>query len=149
MKNVLLLAASTCLALTTVSLAQDATDPNDLITFGVGEFTVEGATKIDVDTALELHQAGVLFVDTRPPNFFRRGHIPGAVSLGATSTLTEGNLAEHAEKDQQVVIYCSYPQCFRSAIGSARAVAWGYTHVLYFADGTEAWEKAGLPLEKE
>jgi rhodanese-related sulfurtransferase len=132
-----------------VSLAQDSIDPNSLITIEPGAFTVEGATKIDVDTAWELHQAGVLFVDARTADFFRLGHIPGAVLLDATSSLTEESLAEHAEKDQQVVFYCEYPRCFRSAVGSAKAVAWGFTKVLYFADGTEAWEKAGLPIEKE
>ena len=153
MNKALLIAASfgcaICFAPSNVSPAQEKIDPNSLITIGAGTFTVKGATEIDVDKARELHQAGVLFVDARTADFFRLGHIPGAVLLDATSTLTEENLAKHAKKDQQVVFYCEYPRCFRSAVGSAKAVAWGYTKVLYFAAGTEAWEKAGLPMEKE
>jgi rhodanese-related sulfurtransferase len=129
-----------------VTHAQEKINPNDLIIIGNGEFSVDGATKIDIARAKELHEAGTVFVDARDLEFFNLGHIPGAILLNFSTTLTEENLAKHVEKDQTVVFYCEYARCFKSAVASAKAVAWGYMQVQYFANGMKAWEDAGYPI---
>ena len=129
--------------------SQEIINPNDLIKIGNAEFSVEGATKIDAKTAKGLHEKGTVFIDSRDEEFFGMGHISDAILLDVLTTLTEESLAEHVAKDQIVVFYCEYAKCYKSALASAKAVAWGYTNVQYFAEGTKAWEEAGYSLVTE
>ena len=80
--------------------SQETINPNDLIKIGNAEFSVEGATKIDAKTAKELHDKGTGFIDARDEDFFRLGHIPGAILINVKTDLTEASLGEHVEKDQ-------------------------------------------------
>lgn len=128
--------------------AQNSVDPNSLLTIGSGEYSVKGVEKIDAAESWKLHQSGKLFVDARDETFYKLGHIEGAVLLYVLTTLTEDNLAKHAKKDQTVIFYGEAEGWYKSAIASAKAVAWGYIDVRYFAGGTAAWEKAGYPLVK-
>jgi TolB-like protein/class 3 adenylate cyclase/rhodanese-related sulfurtransferase len=112
-----------------------------------GEYTVDGATKVDLMTAKAMRDRGVVFVDARAAKDFARGHIPGAVNLNVQTVLSRGTLAPIAAKDQEVVFSCHGKYCPDSAIASAKAVIWGYTHVYYFAGGYPAWKEAGYPVE--
>ena len=46
---------------------------------------------------------------------------------------------------RSVVIFC-LADCWMSWNAARRAVAWGYTSVIWYPDGTDGWEEAGLPL---
>ena len=118
-----------------------------LITRHQGEFDVEGATKVDAKTAEALHERGVPFVDVRAHVDYDNGHIPGAVNLSLVVDLSKESLAKVVGKDEEVVIYCHGKYCPTSPYGSAKAIAWGWTRVYYFAGGFPAWEDAGLPVE--
>jgi adenylate cyclase len=98
-------------------------------------------------TAKAMRDRGVVFVDARAANDFARGHIPGAVNLNVQTVLSRETLAPVAAKDQEVVFFCHGKYCPDSAIASAKAVIWGYTHVYYFAGGYPAWKEAGYPVE--
>lgn len=50
------------------------------------------------------------------------------------------------EKTSGLVFYCVNAQCWLSYNASLRAVALGYTRVLWYRGGVEAWRAAGLPL---
>lgn len=106
---------------------------------GAGTFEIDGAQTIDMEKALRCLNGGVQFVDVRRATQFSIAHIPGAVNLDVNGDLTEESLSNHVDKDQKVVFYCSDAQCFRSANASAMAVTWGYTDVLYYADGWSKW----------
>src|SRR5215813_12979594 len=54
--------------------------------------------------------------------------------------LTGGDLAK------PLVIYCQR-DCWMSWNAARRAVALGYRNVIWFPDGTDGWQDAGLPLE--
>jgi PQQ-dependent catabolism-associated CXXCW motif protein len=45
-----------------------------------------------------------------------------------------------------VVFYC-LADCWMSWNAAKRAAAWGYREVLWYRDGTDGWEAAGLPTE--
>ncbi|HLH11624.1 MAG TPA: PQQ-dependent catabolism-associated CXXCW motif protein [Methylovirgula sp.] len=82
--------------------------------------------------------------------------IPGSTWLpdtgyGALAPVTEDyfrrGLAEATggDKTKPVVFYC-LPHCWMSWNAARRAKALGYTHVLWYPDGTVGWSAAGYPL---
>jgi len=56
------------------------------------------------------------------------------------ATLTGG------DRGKALVIYCQL-DCWMSWNAAKRAVSWGYGNVIWYPDGTDGWEMAGLPLE--
>jgi adenylate cyclase len=119
-------------------------------------FEVEGAVKIDVLTAKSLFDEGATFIDVRTENSLSEGRIPGALHLPesqptdqAKPSLGETTLMKIADKANEVVFYCDEANCYHSAFASAKAVAWGYQNVLYFAEGLQSWKGAGYPVEQD
>ena len=49
------------------------------------------------------------------------------------------------DRSRCIVFYC-LADCWMSWNAARRAVAWGYTSVIWYPDGTDGWEAAGLPL---
>lgn len=49
-------------------------------------------------------------------------------------------------KDRPMVFYCQSVQCWMSYNAALRAINLGYTSVLWYRGGIEAWQQAGLPL---
>lgn len=86
-----------------------------------------------------------------------RDHMPGSVWLanvgyGALSTemttYFRDALAAVSGDDlgKPLLFYCRR-DCWMSWNAAKRALAWGYREVLWYPDGTDGWEEAGLPLE--
>lgn len=55
--------------------------------------------------------------------------------------------ATQGRKDRPMVFYCQSTQCWMSYNAALRAIALGYTKVLWYRGGIEAWQQAGLPLQ--
>ena len=92
----------------------------------------------------------------RTENSLSEGRIPGALHLPesqptdqAKPSLGETTLMKIADKANEVVFYCDVANCYHSAFASAKAVAWGYQNVLYFAEGFQSWKDAGYPVEQD
>ena len=121
----------------------------DLITrLDNGQFSVQGATKIDTAAAKAIHERGeAQFIDVLPPGIFSQGHIPGALNLHLNDGLSKQRLAAIVGPNEAVVFSCKGRYCPWSAYACAKAITWGYTKVFYFAGGYPAWEGAGYPLE--
>lgn len=49
-------------------------------------------------------------------------------------------------KDRPMVFYCQSSQCWMSYNAALRATRLGYTNVLWYRGGIEAWQQAGGPL---
>jgi TolB-like protein/class 3 adenylate cyclase/rhodanese-related sulfurtransferase/Flp pilus assembly protein TadD len=118
-------------------------------------FEVEGAVKIDVVTAKSMYDRGSTFIDVRIDYSPSEGRITGAFHLPESRSadpskpsLHEKTLMEIVDKTDEVVFYCDEATCYHSAFASAKAVAWGYRHVLYFAEGLQSWKDAGYPVEQ-
>jgi len=134
--------------------------------------TLEGArvlTTADAETIWR-EKSGV-FIDVlpRPPKpknlpsgtVWRdtpRFNIPGSIWLpdtgyGALAAATEDyfrNGLEHASGGNQaalIVIYCQ-ADCWMSWNAARRALSYGYTHVAWYPDGTDGWERAKLVTEE-
>ena len=133
--------------------------------------TVQGARAIDTREAKALFDAGgAVWIDVlpqtpRPANLpagtiFRekpRSDIPGSTWLpdtgyGELAPVTEVWFRDNMErltggdKAKLVVIYC-LADCWMSYNAAKRLAAWGYSQVLWYRDGTTAWEKAGFAVE--
>lgn len=133
--------------------------------------TLTGAEVIDTARARELWESGgAVFVDVlpRPPRpelpegtLWKppvRRNIPGSLWLRdtgygalrpeANAYFEEGlSRASGADPSTPIVIYCK-ADCWMSWNAARRAVEAGYTTILWYPDGTDGWEKAGLPLER-
>jgi PQQ-dependent catabolism-associated CXXCW motif protein len=55
--------------------------------------------------------------------------------------------ATQGRRDQPLVLYCASVQCWMSYNAALRAAALGYTQVLWYRGGIQAWKQAGLPLQ--
>lgn len=97
----------------------------------------------------EIFQAhSALFVDARGPQFFKNGHIPGAVSLPLGQF--DEALADFMKKfdvDTRIITYCYSSDCPEGEQLARRLRESGYGNVSLFRDGLVAWEREGLPVE--
>jgi tetratricopeptide (TPR) repeat protein len=120
---------------------------------------VEGATEIDLVTAMSFYDRGVLFIDisTEAEGSWKEGHVPGAVNLpwegNSTDTkrLRETTFSEVTEKTKEVVLYwCpNNGTLCNPYMETAKAVNWGYQKVYYFIGGAPAWKEVGYPIETD
>jgi len=86
-----------------------------------------------------------------------RFNIPGSTWLpdtgyGALAPATEAYLAtglatlSGGDRARPIVIYCQR-DCWMSWNAAKRALASGYTNIIWYPEGTDGWQDAGLPLE--
>jgi rhodanese-related sulfurtransferase/lipopolysaccharide biosynthesis regulator YciM len=120
-----------------------------LMTLANGELSVDGTIKIDVAETKALIARGVPFIDVRAPLNYDNGHIPKAINLSVVTDLSKESLVEVAGKQDEVAFYCQGKSCPHAAYAAAKAVAWGYTRVYYFAGGFLAWDDEGYPVVVE
>jgi PQQ-dependent catabolism-associated CXXCW motif protein len=132
--------------------------------------TLRGARVVTTAEAEALwKRGGAVFVDVllRPPKpanlpsgtIWRdkpRLDIPGSLWLPDTGygalappmeTYFRASLtkATGGDRAKPLVIYC-LRECWMSWNAAKRAVALGYSNVIWYPDGADGWEKAGLPL---
>lgn len=112
--------------------------------------TYPGVIQIGLAEAESLFAEGKgLFVDARPSDEFRAGHIAGARNLPyatAEAAALEA-LASAIGPDRTLVVYCSGGDC-QSSLGLARLLAGrGLKEVRVFPGGWAEWTAAGLPGE--
>jgi PQQ-dependent catabolism-associated CXXCW motif protein len=134
--------------------------------------TLRGARVISTLEAQAIWRAGsAAFIDVLPafapaPNLpagtlwrgQRRYNIPGSTWLadtgyGELSPAAEDYLktglrrATGGDARKPLVIYCQR-NCWMSWNAARRAVAYGYSRVMWYPEGTDGWQDAGLPLEE-
>lgn len=131
--------------------------------------TLAGARVVSPSEAVALHQQGVAFIDVLPrqirPENLPKGTIwrapphltiPGALWLHDTgyqrispvegARLAEGLArASHGDKAAPLVIFCK-ADCWMSWNAAKRAVALGYSGVIWFPEGVEGWQAQGGKL---
>ena len=99
---------------------------------GVGELRTGGA-------------ALGLLIDAREPGEWANGHIPGATLV--PRGVLEGKIEELApDVEQPVVLYCASGG--RSALAAESLQRMGYRNVMSVSGGFNAWQEAGLPVER-
>ena len=133
---------------------------------------VPGGRAIDTDEARALFdRPGVVWVDVLPAVRRPQGlpastlwrpsphrGIPGSLWLpevgrGALAPETEASFrsvlarATSGDPSRPIVFYCLV-DCWMSWNAAKRVAGWGYATVLWYRDGMDGWEVAGLPTEE-
>jgi rhodanese-related sulfurtransferase len=101
--------------------------------------------RVDVAEAKEMvGESDVAVIDVREPGEYQGGHIPGATLIPVNSVFAR---KDELPKDKKIVFVCAVGQ--RSALAAELAAAAGLpAESLYTLDGgTDAWRKAGEPVE--
>lgn len=134
--------------------------------------TLTGARVVSTEEAERLwRDKGAVFVDTMPRDqrpkdlppgtVWRdkpREHVPGSAWLanvgygGISAEMADyfrNSLTALSGGDtaRPLLFYCR-AECWMSWNAAKRAMEWGYRNVLWYPEGTDGWEKAGMPLEK-
>lgn len=86
-----------------------------------------------------------MLVDARTPDEFEAGHIPGAVNLYAMAPENWVDRIAEVPRDSLMLIYCSNPHCPFGRTLAEFLGSFGFTNLLLFDDGWDAWSGAGLP----
>ena len=102
--------------------------------------------RVDVAEAKEMLQDdGVVVIDVREPNEYQAGHVPSATLIPVNSVFAR---RDELPKDKKILFVCKMGS--RSALAAEMAAAAGFpADQLYNLEGgTEAWVKAGEPVEQ-
>lgn len=90
-----------------------------------------------------------VFVDARPEELYRQGHIHGASNL--PSNELEDRLPEvmaAVPLDAPIITYCDGAGCNSSKEVAFALMDNGYTNVRVLVNGWTVWQEANLPTEK-
>jgi rhodanese-related sulfurtransferase len=109
----------------------------------------EGLTLVDLAGAQRFVQeaAGLVF-DARPEEDYDAGHLPGAFSIPEDST--EEKILQYEEimaPEDPILTYCSGQVCDESFVLTVFLRDRGYTNVVLFVGGFQAWQEAGYDVE--
>ena len=73
---------------------------------------------------------------------FRAKHIPGSLNVA-----TPEAAQELLDPNDEIVVYCSSPECVASKYAYHLLTEAGYKRVSRYAGGVADWEEAGHPME--
>lgn len=110
--------------------------------------TLPGVSLVSAEQTIELIQdtPDLVVFDSRHEGEYRKGHIPGAISMLDT-TMSPELLAQHApHKEIPLLFYCNGERCLRSSNAAAQAVNWGYSQVYWFRNGWQEWTQKEYPI---
>jgi rhodanese-related sulfurtransferase len=104
----------------------------------------EPFTRITVDEGKGMMASdNVAVIDVREPHEYNAGHVPDAKLIPVATVFAR---KEELPRDKDIVFVCGVGQ--RSALACEMAAAAGLTRLFNLEGGTEAWIKAGNPVEK-
>ncbi len=108
--------------------------------FKGGQGTME---PVDKRTLLKrVKHAEVTVLDVRPPEEYRAGHIPGAISVPLKELKTR---LSALPRDQEIVAYCRGPYCVLAVDAVKLLRSHGFAAVR-MEDGVPEWRAEGLPV---
>ena len=112
-------------------------------------FVQAGDQLVSARNARQWLDKGALFLDARPPDFWRMSRIPGALSLPEDDF--EGGFAEIESRLRQnlsLIVYCSGYGCEASHVVARQLRERGFPAVI-LDEGLPAWEDEGYALDTE
>ncbi len=104
----------------------------------------EPFSRISVDEAKVMMSNGdIAVIDVREPHEYNAGHVPNAKLIPVATVFAR---KDELPRDKDVIFICQVGQ--RSALACEMAAAAGLTRLFNLEGGTEAWVKAGNPVEE-
>ena len=92
----------------------------------------------------------MLIIDARPPLFYKRSHIPGAINLAKEYLPRDYSVVEPVLRNagaRRLVVYCAHEQCEDAQTVAEELSRMGFQRIFVFKAGWKAWKDAGLPEE--
>jgi len=107
-----------------------------------------GLPAVSLKQVKEAYKSGAaLLVDARDPEFFERGHIPGAVSLPVRDfDSVFPKLEEQLRAAPRVITYCDGASCEMSVELTEKLLFAGLEYIEIFTGGIQQWQGAGQPV---
>jgi cytosine permease len=105
------------------------------------------------ELAAKIRAGTVVVVDTMPPAYYEKEHLPGARNIPGFPYEQARDLTDaHAprvlpDKSAAIVVYCANVPCRNSELVGARLAELGYRDVRKYREGIEDWVAGGLPTE--
>ena len=110
----------------------------------INEVAMKGYSPKEFEEAALLSEA--LILDTRAPQTFAKGFVPGSINIGLDGQFAPWVGALITDIEQPIMLVCDEGREEETVMRLARV---GYDHTLgYLAGGTMAWEATGKPLDK-
>ncbi len=114
------------------------------------DFTRDTAPAIPIALSSESFQkemhAGTLVIDTRSPQAFGEGHIPGVLQVYLHGSAFATRVGFVASPENRLLLVVKDERDLREAAAQLAVV--GYDRVIGYLDGgMQAWQDAGLPLQ--
>ena len=104
----------------------------------------EPFARITVEEGKEMMSSNdVAVIDVREPHEYNAGHVPNAKLIPVATVFAR---KDELPRDKDVIFVCGVGQ--RSALACEMAAAAGLSRLFNLEGGTEAWIKAGNPVEK-
>lgn len=94
-----------------------------------------------------MHRGDVRLLNVLPASSFEKTHIPGSESV-PFETL-EDRAPESLERDEEIVVHCSGPDCGLSPRATRLLTAKGYERVRDFAGGLVEWIRSGRDVIRD
>ena len=109
----------------------------------------EGIPLVSAAQAMAFLQSGRLILDARPAADYEAGHIPSARSVPYDSIADAlPAVQQFLTPSAPVMTYCSGKNCDESFLLTQYLRRQGFTNVVLFAGGFEAWSAGGHPVER-
>ena len=104
---------------------------------------------IDTDALVARRAAEprLVLLEALPARYYDAAHLPGARHFPHDEETLRAPLVV-PDRATPIVVYCANRQCRNSHVAAERLVALGYGDVSVYEGGKEAWDAAGLPLER-
>lgn len=99
---------------------------------------------INLESAKEMYDRGIIFIDARDEEEFAEGHIKGAILAPSTPELVQ----LFPDRSSPIVTYCSGGDCDVSMeLAEQLMFDWEYERIFVYLGGWPEWESAGFPIE--
>lgn len=97
---------------------------------------------VELARSLNSNGDGIVVIDVREADDYKKGHIPGAINLPHD----KWNTAEGLRKDSLNVLYCYSHVCHLAATAAVEFAGKGYS-VMEMDGGFDAWKENELEVE--
>lgn len=98
--------------------------------------------------AFVLHETqAAVFIDARPPSFYKVEHIKNAVSIYYKNAGLNPVL-ESLKKNDPFVVYCSNSQCNQAQVLITTMQKAGFTKIFLFSGGMKEWRLSQYPMDR-
>ncbi len=97
----------------------------------------------DLKERLDWGEPALSIVDVRDRAEFNASHITGAISIPATTLVS--NAGQHFELDRDIYLYGSTDEEASAAVEQLKTA--GFPNVSVLRGGVAAWKAAGFPVE--